>query len=615
MSARERLPSWWQAEDREELLASVLKTVQQVWEADSERRRCLERSARLYGPGLGLGRWQGEAGRYGALSLNVVRALCQTASAKLLETAPPRAQYVTDEADWDTQRRAKGTSQLAEAALYRTAFDEQARGDTLLSAALGTACSKILEGHDGLPCVERVFPWELLVDSKDGFDGKPRSLYQIAPIDREALRARFAPEDDDESEEAHALRAAIEEAEGAGLDATESDDSVIDEVVLLEAWHLPSSRGAGDGRHVIFTDHGILVDEPWEESSFPFAFFRWTRPLTGFWSPGVGDEIWTLQYEINLVLERIRQMLHTVAVPRVWLEEGSAASPASLTNEILARHYYRGAKPIIETARAVAPELWQYLEYLWSKAYALLGISELAASAMKPAGVDSGKALRIYADLTSGRLRGWSLAWQAYYLQVSEQLVALLRRGSRRGRAELSYLDPQSRRLRRVRVADVALKEGTYAVQCLPVSSLPSTPAARVQVLDEWLNSGLVDVPTYKRLLDVPDLGAETALELAPTEACEASIWAVLYGDDDEAAQARRPGKYDDPAVWLSRGPRHLLRAQMAGCPEDRIVLLEEMLAEAAALDEERRAAMAAEAGASAPAGAPGAAPPEAVAA
>lgn len=621
MRAGDRVPLWWEAEDREELLASLLRTVQTVWEADGERRRCLERSARLYGPGLGLGRWSGEAGRYGALSLNVVRSLCQTASAKLLETAPPRAQYVTDEADWDTMRRAKGTTRLAAAVLYRAAFDEQARGDTLLSAALGTAVSKILEGPDGEPTVERVFPWELLVDPKDGFDGKPRSLYQIAPIDRERLRSRFgfASNDDegDDDEERSEVRRAIDAAGQAGLDAEEMVDSVLDEVVLLEAWHLPSSEGAGDGRHVIFTDAGVLVDEPWEEPSFPFAFFRWTRPLTGFWSPGIGDEIWTLQYEINLVLERIRQMLHTVAVPRVWLEEGSAVSPGPLSNEIGARHYYRGAKPIFETARAVAPELWQYLEYLWSKAFALLGISELAASSMKPAGIDSGRALRIYADLTSGRLRGWALAWQDYYLQVSQQLVALMRRSSKRGRSEIVYLDREWRRLRKVRVADVALKEGTYAVQCLPVSSLPSTPSARLQVLEEWLNAGLIDVTTYKRLLDVPDLGAETALELAPREAFEATVWAVLYGSDDEAEEARKPGKYDDPAIWLRYGPRHILRAQMAGCPVERIVLLEEHLAEAQALQEEIAAELAAQqtaatagAGAGAPGG-PGVAPPE----
>ena len=612
-----RLPLWWEAEDREELRASLLRTVQQVWENDGERRRCLERSARLYGPGLGLGRWSGEAGRFGALSLNVVRALCQTASAKLLESAPPRAQYVTDGADWDTQRRAKGMTRLAAAALYRTSFDEQARGDTLLSAALGTAVSKIYEGPDGEPCVERVFPWELLVDHKDGFDGRPRSLYQIAPVDREVLRARYglASNDDDgaDDDERMALREAIDGAGEAGLDATEAVDSTLDEVIVLEGWHLPSESGADDGRHVIATDAGVLVDEPWEEASFPFAFFRWTRPLTGFWAPGVGDEIWSLQYEINLVLERIRQMLHTVAVPRVWLEEGSAASPGPLTNEIGARHYYRGAKPLFETARAVAPELWQYLEYLWGKAFALLGISEMAASAMKPAGLDSGKALRVYADLTSGRLRGWSLSWHEYYLQVSEQLVSCLRRGARRGRS-ISYLDQETRRLRTVKLSEVALKEGSYAVQCLPVSSLPSTPAARVQVLDEWLNAGLIDLITYKRLLDAPDLQAETALETAPVEAFEASAWAVLYGDDDEAAEARRPGKYDDPAVWLTRGPRRLLLAQMAGCPEDRILLFEEMLAEAADLDEQRRSAAMAEAGAMT-GGPPGAVPPEQMAA
>jgi len=602
-----KLPLWWEAEEPEALLASLLRTVQTVWEADSERRRSLERAARLYGPGLGLGRWSGEAVRFGALSLNVVRALCQTASAKLLETAPPRASYVTDEATWDTQRRAKGMSRLASGALYQAGFDEQARGDTLISAALGTAVSKVLE-VDGKPTVERVLPWEILVDPKDGFDGKPRSLYQVAALDRDLLRARYLGGEEESEDGARIeLRRAIDEAGDAGLDTIDlTEESTLDEVVVLEAWHLPTSEGAGDGRHVIFTDAGILLDEPWEEGTFPFAFFRWTRPLTGFWAPGVGDEIWTLQYEINLVLERIRQMLHTVAVPRVWLEEGSQVSPGPLTNEIGARMYYRGAKPIVEAARAVSPELWQYLEYLWGKAFALLGISEMAASAMKPAGIDSGRALRIYADLTSGRLRGWALSWQDYYLQVSQQLVALMRRGAKRGGA-VTYLDQESKRLRTVKWADVALKEGSYAVQCLPVSSLPATPSARMQVLDEWLNAGLIDLPTYRRLLDVPDIGADTRLVTAPRDALEQTVWAILYGDDEEAEGARRPGKYDDVALWVQLLPRHILRAEMEGAPLERIALLEECLVEAEAIGREAQAAMAAQqmAAAAPPAGAP----------
>jgi len=602
---------WWLASE-DDVAKAVLRTVQRVHEADEERRRCLERSARLYGPGLGLGRWQGEAGRFGALSMNVVRALAQTASASLLQTAPPRPWFVTDEGDWETQRRTKGMTRLATGALYRAGFDEQARGDTLLSASLGTAVSKILE-RDGEPIVERVLPWELLVDPRDGFDGKPRSLYQVAFVDREVLRGRYAepsePGDDQEDldEEGSPELEAIDKAGGAGLlDDWEHDpDTTTDQVCVLEAWHLPSRKGAGDGRHVICTDKGTLLDERWEDDSFPFAFFRWTRPLTGFWAPGIGDEIWTLQYEINLVLERIRQMLHTVAVPRVWTEENSNISPGPLTNEIGARFYYRGAKPIFETARAVSPELWQYLEYLWSKAFQLLGISELAASAMKPGGIDSGKALRIYADLTSGRMRGWALAWQEYYLAVSEQLVALMRRLSKSRRGEISYLDRQTRRLERVRWADVALKEGSYAVECFPVSSLPETPSARIQMLDEWLNAGLIDQDQYRRLLDVPDLGAETKLLTAPRDVFEQAVEHMLFGTDEQAEAAHRPGENDNLKLWLRFGPLHLLRAEQAGVPAERRALLSSALVEAKTQLDDAAAAAAAAAGPP-----PGAMPP-----
>lgn len=599
---------WWRFEG-EELHHSLLRTVRQVHEADGERRRILERSARLYGPGLSGTRGASEEGRYGAISMNAIRAAAQTATNKALENAPPRPWFLTDGGRWEVQRRARGMTRLCEAVMARCGLDDQERLDLLTSSVLGVAITKILE-RDGQVCLERVMPWELLVDRRDAFDGKPSSIYQIAWIDRGELLSRYGldgDDDEDMEEDRGELRRAIEEAGDAGLDDSAADvDTTLDEVCVIEAWH----RGEG-GRHVIATDKGILFEEPWEEPTFPFARLPWGPAPTGYWPPGIGEEVWTVQYEINLVLERIRQMLHMVAVPRVWLEEGSAVSPAALTTEIGARHYYRGQKPIIESARAVSPELWQYIEYLWGKLFSLLGISELAVSALKPAGLDSGKALRTYADLTSGRMRGWALARLRYRTEIAEQIVALLRRLSKK-RGEETYLDARSKRLRRVRWEDVALEEGTYQIQCYPVSSLPDTPAARIQMLDEWLNAGLIDAVQYRRLLDAPDLEAETKLLTAARDAFEAVVDAVLYGSDEEAEAARHPSKYDDLALWLRLGPPHLLQAIDAGVPLERVQAFEDRLVEAQAMLEEMQAAAAAQqAAAMAPPPAP---PPDAAA-
>ena len=416
-------PRWWQA-DPEDLGSRVLAQLRKVHGLDSSRRATLERGARLYGPGLSLGRWQGESqARYGSLSMNVVRALVQTAASSLLQNPPPRPWFLTDGADWETQKRARGMTRLAEGALARVHFDAQARGDALISAALGCAVSKIFE-RDGAPVVERVMPWQILVDPRDGWDGKPRSMYQVAWVDREVIASRYrggpAPAEGEDPEVSEEVAAALEVIEASGSGGLDDDperdhDTTVDQIFVGEAWHLPSSEDAGDGRHVIFTDRGVLLDERWEEADFPFAFFRWGAPLTGFWGPSVSDEIWTIQYEINLTVERIRQILHTVAVPRVWVEEMSKVSPSPLGNEI-------------------------------------------AASAMKPGGLDSGKALRIYADLSSGRLNQWSRAWHDYYLSVSRQLVSLMRRIGKKGKAgEVMYVDRETRRLRRGKWSGVAM--------------------------------------------------------------------------------------------------------------------------------------------------------------
>lgn len=591
---------WWTA-PREDVAQHVVSLVQKLWEWDEPRRQRLERAARLYGPGLSLGRWQNGPG-LGALSMNVVRSLVQTASSSLLQIAPPRPWFLTDGADPETQDRAKGMTKLTTGVLYKTEFDAQARGDTLLSACLGGAATKIFE-RDGEPCLERVMAWSLLVDERDGYDQKPRSIYQVCWVDRDVLRAQYlghtrSPEEtaendeapEEEDEERGQLVQAIEEAGTCGMDDDFEYDGSTDQVCVLEAWHLPSRRGAKDGRHTICTDKGLLLDEPWQDDHFPFAFFHWQTRLTGFWSPGIADEIWTIQYEINLTIERIRQMLHTVAVPRIWIEESTKLRPSPMTNRIGGVHYYRGAKPVFETAQAVSPELWNYLEYLWAKAFQLLGISELAASAMKPSGVDSGKAMRVYADLTSGRMNGWSRNWLDYYLAVCKQLVRLMRRLSKSGRkGEVIYLDTRRKRLERVAWKDVALEDDEYVIQCFPVSSLPSSPTGRLQQLDEWRNGGLIDDYAYRKLLDLPDLDGEMGLLNAPREAIEMAMHEMLRGDGRYVA----PTSFDDLALALRVGNLHYLQARNEGLPPERLALVDRYLVEAKRLKIEAEAALA----------------------
>lgn len=566
---------WWRESDDPH--ARVVPLVRRIRDEQAGRLDGLTRAARLFGdtPLLGLtpGTWNKTAVQgFGRLSLNIVRAIVTTAHADLVQGPAPRPMFVTSGGDYEIQRRAQGMTKAVAGVFYATKFDATARGVALHSGNFGEGIVKVFAEH-GRVKVERVFPWELWVDEADGYAGDPRSMYQVKWIDRSVLQELYPKHEE-----------AIEQNTSPDLDAalTLSRDRFSDQVLVIEAWHLPSGPDADDGRHVICVEGATLLDEEWDDDSFPFVRLSWSQPLAGYWSAGLADELIGIQYEINSTIEKIRKALALCAVPRVFLERSSKIVSGHLSNQPGEIVHYTGTPPIFDVARAVSPELVQHLDRLWGRAFQLTGVSEMNASSMKPAGLSSGRALRVYADLQSKRFAAWGKAWQDFYVNVAEQVVKLMKRLAEDDPdIEVVYHDEKRRRIERIRWTDVDLERDAYVLQAFPVSALPSTPAGRLAALEEMVNGGLIDQATFKRLADFPDLEAEMALEAAPQDLIEQALERMLY-DDEPAFFAPEP--FFDLQLCLSLGAKHYMHAKLQGVPEDRLELVRRFLVATQAL-------------------------------
>ena len=170
--------------------------------------------------------------------------------------------------------------------------------------------------------------------------------------------------------------------------------TLVDQIEVLEAWHLPSGEGATDGRHVICISNATLVDEQWDKGSFPFVFVRWTDPMLGFWGEGVACDIQGMQVEINKLLMKIQRAFHLMSVPRIYVENGSKIRKSFFNNEIGTIIPYTGQPPVQMTPPSLNREIFDHLERLYNRSFEIAGISQMAATSMKPAGLNSGAALR-----------------------------------------------------------------------------------------------------------------------------------------------------------------------------------------------------------------------------
>jgi hypothetical protein len=558
---------WWRAK-KGEVHAAVLPLVS-VLDQQQEYR---ERSNLLYLQLYGGADYRGLKGNQYALTnstnsrlrLNIVHSMCATVTSKIGKNKP-RATFMTSGGNWSEQTRAKKLTKFVNGVFYETKLYEKARKVFLDATIFDVGLVKWLE-QDGRICCERVFPNEVKVDDAEAVNGEPRSVYQVKEISREILAARF-PE----------KRLKI-------LDAGADQDSVTygykpDMVQVVEAWHLPSGPKAKDGRHTISVTGVDLVDEEWTKPYFPFVELRWDEMPVGWYGQGLASQLCGLQYEINKLLQVIQRAMH-LSVPFVLVESGAKVNKGHINNElwhILEWTAGPGAvAPQYIVPQTVSPELLAQLDRLYSRAYEIAGVSQMSAQSQKPAGLNSGKALREFNDIESERFQDVGLRYEQFFMDCAERIVDLARDIHERD-GSFSAMARGAKFVEELDWSEAALERDKYVMQVMPTAFLPATPAGRLDTVQEMLQAGLLSREDALLLLDYPDLESVTNLQNAAILNIDMRIERML---DPDRPEYHPPEPFTPHQIAKQRVGAAYEQAQMHGAPEENLELLRRYMVE-----------------------------------
>jgi hypothetical protein len=509
------------------------------------------------------------------LTLNVIKSCVDTASAKISQ-ARPKPSFLTSGGDWKLQRRARQLSKYVEGLFM--AEGVYGLGQTVFrdSLVFGTGVLKVLNNGKSVT-FERVLPDELLVDEGESFYGLPRQLHHRRFVQRDMLAAKF-PE--------HAE--AIKMAQHSFGDEDAVNPNLI---AVVESWHLRSTPDATDGRRVVAISTATLVDEAWERDSFPFAFLRWTEPLVGFWGMGLSEELTGIQLEINKILRNIQSAQNICSVPRVFIENGSQINGASLqaNPEGLSVVRYNGQAPTFLTASAMPGEVYAHLDRLERKAYEITGVSQMAAQSRKPAGLDSGVALREFNDIESERFVLVGQRWERFFLDLAELVIAESKALFEANPDLNVRVNIKGSAAEYIRWKDVRMEEDQYLLQCFPTSLLPSTPAGRLQKVQELMQAGFIGKEEGLALLDFPDLERSMSLTNSAYNDLMQMLERIV-----EAGEYESPEPYLNLPLAIQLGQSMYLRSRSEGVPEDRLELLRRFIGDCETLMKEAEAPVAA---------------------
>lgn len=434
----------------------------------------------------------------------------------------PRPMFVTTEGDYELQEQAKGLTKWTDGVFAEMKAYQQGRLVFRDAMVLDGGALKVY-AEDGRIRCSRARTSELYVDDTDAQYGKPRQLHEKRRINRDVLAEKF-------KKHRYEIKTCPSAPKPEDEEFYTTHSSSLVEVI--ETWHLPSGKNAKDGRHTICIENATLLDEQYDKQDFPFVFFFWNEPMEGFWSPGLAEELRGIQREINRLLEDIRLAQKRMGRPYVLADR--SADVEMVTNEIGQVIKYNNIPPAFGTTNAMPAEVYAHLERLYQRAYEITGISQMSARGQKPAGLDSGRALREFQDIESERFVLVGQRWEQFFMDLARKVVELAR--DMGGDLEVNARGEDGL-IERIKFSDVDLEDTDYELQVFPVSILPTTPAGRYEMVVDLSRNALITPQQAKQLLHFPDIEDEMTLDLASRDGIRKIVDGMLKGGPYEGPE------------------------------------------------------------------------------
>lgn len=514
---------WWLAENDQDLITQVLSTTEFLKRTNANRIKQASVFSRLFSGKPLYNLLSANSSLDSSNQLPIGRPTanvcysCVDTLVSRVSIDKPKPTFLTDGGHYKERKLAKEANQFIQGEFYRLKIYEKMAIVARDAMVLGDGLLKIYK-KNGLVCADRTLETELLVDFNDGYYNDPRQLIQPKLVDRGVIMDLFPK-----------AAMALASAGTGNVDSSpKSTETISDQIIMAEAWHLPSGPDADDGRHVIVCSSGVVLDErswkkrkkktdKWKEARFPFVKFQYNQNMVGFFSQGLVEILMPTQMEIYRMLIVASQAIELMGVPRIYIDELSKILETSFNNRLGTIIKGRGQPPQFLNATSNSPEIYEWIKWLIENAFQMSGISAMSAAGVKPSGLNSGESVRAFDQIQEGRFSALSQRYQDAHTDACDLIIDTAHEIAEE-EGSYSTVYPGKDGTREVDFDSIAKLKNTFVTQCFEESSLPKDPAGRQAKLSEMLAAGEVSMTEFRRLSNFPDLEQSDQLAVALEE-------------------------------------------------------------------------------------------------
>lgn len=497
---------WWEAGDSPH--GAVWEHIDAIGRSAAEisRTNRIEINTRLYEHDVF--RYRSRTGALGVTALNFIKSALDTIISRLaFNMAAIKAK--AEDAPWSIKRKARDIDKLLLGELeYRGVhqINPVCFRDMLVAGAAAT----YTYGRDGAVRVDRVPVEEIKVDERECRYGQPRTMHRVQRVDKSVLSAMYPDK-----------KGEIAVATQPPGDSGEASAGVSRIVEVATSWHLPSAKGAKDGKWCISTRNATLHLGEWKSEKFPIRVMQYCKPRLGFWGISAVDEVIGVQRQIDKMLLMFVQNMDATGSLKVLKRRSARVEDGHLT----------GYKPhVLEVdnpgdVQWIAPDgfsaaQFQLLQWLIGQVYDILGISQAGATSKDELGPDaSGAARREYYDYESLRLQDLERTYSRFQLDTADAVLDAARSLAEEGEELAGDAGKLIEKMK-----DIDMERDRFALSLEPANFLPQTRAGKLAAVEDLAKNGIISGADASGLIDFPDLSRANRVRNAPRNLNE---WAM----------------------------------------------------------------------------------------
>ena len=248
----------------------------------------------------------------------------------------------------------------------------------------------------------------------------------------------------------------------------------------------------------------VVATEPYEPDVVPFVFLHYSNPIVGNSSTSIVDMLVTIQKEIDLLMDKIKDASQLSPGNQIFLPEGSNIKASAITNRIGQIMTYKPTpnmttSPVtVATPNFISEQYMATVNELVEKAYAMVGISQLSSQGVKPTGVTAGIALSTLENVESDRYETQLNAVVRAYVEIAKTCLNVFP-------PEEDILPENAQRMA-VKWSDIVEENGKMSVQFSAADSLSKDPSVKLQQLQMLAQSGIIPQSRIAQFLELPDI-------------------------------------------------------------------------------------------------------------